>query len=61
MYVQYGIYLQKIQQGNFGESFRTRRPVIEEIGRTFLSQQRNDELNKIRFPNPLEPMQCEKD
>ncbi len=34
VYVQYWIYVDKVLHGDFGESFRTQRPVIEEIRRT---------------------------
>lgn len=34
VYVQYWIYVEKVLHGDFGESFRTQRPVIEEIRRT---------------------------
>lgn len=35
LYVQYGIYLEKVVQGDFGNSFRTLAPVTEGIARTF--------------------------
>lgn len=37
IYIQYYVYLKKLLQGDMGRSFRTRRPVLQEIRRRFLA------------------------